>query len=519
MGDLGLGSWPMRRARISPDAPAMQQADRSYSYRELATRVDALAAGLAARGVRHGDRIAYLGPNDIAAFETFFAAGRLGSVFVPLNTRLTAPEISYLLGDSAASVLVYRPEVSGLVAEALSAGLSLELLVAVDRADGPGGLDYESLIAEPVRELDGAQRSGRGASVGLDDDALILYTSGTTGQPKGAVLTHGNITFNTMNQLAHTDVRSSDRVLCSAPIFHVVGLGQVTLPTLFKGGTIVVAPKFDAATVLEMVPKLGITAFAAVPTMLQMMCDAPSFAEEDLGSLRYIVYGGSSVLARVADAWIGRGIDVVQGYGMTEAAPGVLLAVPEGVADHQVSPGVPHFFTDVALLTADGSIIPPPGTGELLVRGPNVFRGYRNRPDDTAQAFADGWFRSGDVVRLDPDGWGYVVDRVKDMIISGGENIYPAEVEAAIADLPGVLDCAVVGVPDSVWGEVGFALVVGRPDITITVADVHDHLAGRLARFKVPKYVRQVTDLPRNATGKVLKTRLREMALGWTEHA
>lgn len=514
MSDLGLGSWPMRRARITPDATVIEQADRSYSARELAARVDALAAGLAARGLCRGDRVAYLGANDIAAFETFFAAGRLGAVFVPLNTRLAAPEIAALLDDCGARALVVRPEVGELVADALSAGPGVELLVAVDGADGPGAVGYESLVAEG-RDGDRASPFA-GTEVALDDDALILYTSGTTGRPKGAVLTHGNITFNTMNQLAHTDVRSSDRVLCSAPVFHVVGLGQVTLPTLFTGGTIVVAPRFDAATVLELVPRLGITAFAAVPTMLQMMCDAPSFAEADLSCLRYVVYGGSPVLARVAAAWTARGIDLVQGYGMTEAAPGVLLAVPEGVAGHPVSPGVPHFFTDVALRTPDGSIVPPPGTGELLVRGPNVFRGYDGRPDDTARAFEDGWFRSGDVVRLDPDGWGHVVDRVKDMIISGGENIYPAEVEAAIAAMPDVLDCAVVGVPDDRWGEVGFALVVARPDARITTADVLAHLDGRLARFKAPKYVRQVSDLPRNATGKVLKTRLREQALAWT---
>jgi fatty-acyl-CoA synthase len=479
--------------------------------------VDALAAGLAGHGLGRDDRIAYLGPNDVVAFETFFAAGRLGAVFVPLNTRLSAPEIAYMLKDSAARALVYCPEVRDLVASSLSAADSVGIVVAVDCADGPGDLDYESLLSESAGTT-AAPLHGE-TSVSLDDDALILYTSGTTGRPKGAVLTHGNITFNTMNQLAHTDVRSSDRVLCSAPIFHVVGLGQVTLPTLFKGGTVVVAPKFDAATVLELVPQLEITAFAAVPTMLQMMCDAPSFAAADLSPLRYVVYGGSPVLARVADAWMRRGIDVVQGYGMTEAAPGVLLAAPAGIAEHPLSPGVPQFFTDVALRTIDGSVAAAEGTGELLVRGPNVFRGYHNRPDETDQAFEDGWFRSGDIVRLDPDGWGYVVDRVKDMIISGGENIYPAEVEAAIADLAGVLDCAVVGVPDERWGEVGFALVVAGPDVELTTAAVRSHLEGRLAGFKAPKHIRLVTELPRNATGKVLKTRLRELAIGWSKNA
>ncbi|MGH3375441.1 MAG: acyl-CoA synthetase [Actinoallomurus sp.] len=491
MTDLGVGAWPARSARIRPEAVAFRQGERSVRYAEAARRVDALAAGLAGLGVRKGDRVAYLAPNDIATFEAFFAATRLGALFVPLNTRLAPPEIGYLLADCGARVLLHDPAVTeiGGVEAALAVGADLEALI--ESAAGTTPPDTE---------------------VGLADDALILYTSGTTGRPKGAVLTHANLTFNTMNQLAHVDVLSSDVVLCTAPLFHATGLGQVSLPAIFKGGTVVLAPRFDPAWTLGTIARLGINAFSAVPTMLQLLCDAPEFAATDLSSLRYVIYGGSPILERVARAWLDRGVPLLQGYGMTEASPGVLMAASGEAPRRPLSPGVPHFFTDVALRDASGAIGPAQGTGELLVRGPNVFRGYWNRPADTEASFTDGWFRSGDVLRADDDGWFSVVDRVKDMIISGGENIYPSEVEAAIAEYPEVVDCAVIGVADERWGEAGLAYLVLRPGRELPEATLRRRLADRLAAYKIPKYVRFTDDLPRTATGKIRKADLRAMA-------
>jgi fatty-acyl-CoA synthase len=495
MTDLGVGSWIARRARMVPDAAAFRQGERSLSYSEAAGRIDALAGALHALGVRHGDRVSYLGPNDIATFETFFAAGRLGAIFVPLNYRLTGPEINFMLADSGARVLVHPAETAALAASADPTAAGVAEVISLET-------DYEVLLA--------AAKAAPATEVALEDDAVILYTSGTTGRPKGAVLTHGNLTWNTMNQLAHFDALSTDVVLCTSPLFHATGLGQVSLPTLFKGGTVVVAPKFDAAWMLSTVAELRINAFSAVPTMLQLLCDEPGWEAADLSSLRYVNYGGSAVLARVADAWLARGIPVLQGYGMTEASPGVFMALPHGAQQRPVSAGVPHLFTDVALLNADGVVQPPPGTGELLVRGPNVFRGYWSRPAETAASFVDGqWFRSGDIVRIDDDGWAYVVDRVKDMIISGGENIYPAEVEALINRIDGVVDCAVIAVPDERWGEVGMACIVRRPSAGPDERIVRETLESELARFKIPKYLRFVDDLPRTATGKVRKAELR----------
>ena len=474
MANLGLGTWPARRARINPTGVALRQDDRSLTYTELADRVHSLAAALAARGVRQGDRVAYLGPNDIATFEVFFATTTLGAIFAPFNTRLADPEIDYLVSDADPAFFFDRRHLTGS--------------------------QFDDLVAE------GTGQPIPDADVTLADDALILYTSGTTGRPKGAVLTHANLTFNTMNQLAHADVLSSDTALCICPLFHATGLGQVSLPTLFKGGTVVVVPKFDEATVLGLIERLRIDSFAAVPTMLRMLCDHPDFAATDLSSLRYVIYGGSMVAERVAVAWQRRGVPILQGYGMTEASPGVYLAPPDGAAERPVSIGVPHFFTDVTL----------DDTGELLVRGPNVFRGYWGRPAETQAVFTDGWYRSGDVLRLDDDGWAYVVDRVTDLIISGGENVYPSEVEAAINALPGITDSALIAVPDEQWGEVGAAYVIAR-DPTWTDDSLKAALRDVIAGFKIPRYVVFVEDLPRTATGKVRKQELRNRGADYAQ--
>ncbi|TGN66844.1 fatty-acyl-CoA synthase [Nocardioides eburneiflavus] len=488
---------------MNPSTVALCTDTEELTYTELAGRVEHTAARLRELGVSHGTRVAYLGPNSIDTWVCFFATARAGGIFVSLNIRLAAPEIGYMLADSGSHLLVHGPECAELAAaaEPVEHGVARVVPAADLRPSGPpgaaAGSPYAIVEGEPVE---------------LDDPVLILYTSGTTGRPKGAVLTHGNLTWNTVNQLAHVDVLSTDVALCVAPLFHVTGLGQVSMPTLLKGGTVVVVPKFDAGAFLALIARRRATGFSAVPTMLQMMCEHPDWVSADLSSLRYVIYGGSPIAAQVAQAWLDRGVVVQQGYGMTEASPGVFMALPDGAASRPVSAGVPHFFTDVRL-DAEGEPVVGAGRGELLVRGPHVFAGYWGRPEETAQVVEDGWYRSGDVVRIEDDGWAYVVDRVKDMIISGGENIYPAEVEMAIAELSDVTAAAVVAVPDATWGEVGCAYVVLRTGADLDEIALRAHLEQRLARYKIPRYVELCDELPRNATGKVLRSVLRERAL------
>jgi fatty-acyl-CoA synthase len=503
--DFGLGSWPARRARISPDRTALVQPDRALTYAALADRVGRLAGALSRLGVRPGDRVAYLGVNDITVFETLFATARCGAIFVPLNYRLSPVEIRYMLGDSGASVLVHSPDTDELLKDPLPD--TLRHVVATDPASCPaGGLDFEAELA-----TSGALPA---TEVRLEDPCLLLYTSGTTGRPKAAVLTHANLTWNTVNQLAHLDVLSSDKALCIAPLFHCVGLGQITLPTLFKGGSVEPVAKVDPGTILARIGEAGITSFSAVPTMLEMLWRHEAWDRTNLSSLTCVVYGGSPVAERVARAWLDRGVRLLQGYGMTEASPGVSMGTHEGTLDHPVAAGVPHFFTDVAAL-GPGDAPEPLGDvpAELLVRGPHVFDGYWNRPEESKASFVDGeWFRTGDVVRVDEDGWAHVVDRVKDMIISGGENVYPAEIEAVATQLDAVDACAVVGVPDERWGEAGAAFVVRRPGAQLDEAAFRAHLEQHLARYKIPKHVRFTDALPRNATGKIRRVELRAVA-------
>ncbi|MCE0767346.1 long-chain fatty acid--CoA ligase [Pseudonocardia kujensis] len=507
--NAGLGTWPARRARISPGRVALSDPYRSLTYVELADRVSRYAGALRRLGVGPGDRVAYVGVNAVEVFETFFATWLLGAIAVPLNYRLSGPEIRFVLDDAGASVLVHSADTDALVAGVVGPApdarpAALRHVVAVH--GGTDRLDYEAeiaagpeLVAEPA--------------VSLDDPALILYTSGTTGRPKGAVLTHGNLTWNTVNFLAHVDVLSTDRALCIAPLFHCVGLGQVTLPTLFKGGSVEVLPKADPGLVLERISGGQITGFSAVPTMLQMMCEHPGWAAADLSSLTLVQYGGSPVQERVAREWLDRGVRLIQGYGMTEASPGVSMSTHDGTAAHPTAVGVPHFFTDVAQLRDGRPEVAGGEPAELVVRGPHVFAGYWNLPEETANSLVDGqWFRTGDVLRVDEDGWATVVDRVKDMYISGGENVYPAEVEAVAVQLDAVAECAVVGVADPRWGEVGVAYVQVREGADLTEAALRAHLESRLARYKVPKYVEFVADLPRNATGKLRRVDLRRRA-------
>jgi fatty-acyl-CoA synthase len=508
----GLGSWPARRARIAPDRTALADPSRTLTYAELADRTARLAGALRRLGVQRGDRVAYLGVNAVEVFETFFATWLLGAIAVPLNYRLSGPEIRYMLEDSGASVLVHSADTDALVGAAAPLPAGVRDVVAVHPASCPaGGRDYAAEVA-----------TGPGLAeeppVGLDDAALILYTSGTTGRPKGAVLTHGTLTWNTVNYLAHVDVLSTDRALCIAPLFHCVGLGQVTLPTLFKGGSVELVPRADPGVVLERVSAARITSFSAVPTMLQMMCEHPAWDTADLSSLAVVQYGGSPVQERVARAWLDRGVRLLQGYGMTEASPGVYMSTHDGTAAHPTAVGVPHFFTDVAQLR-DGRPEPVGGEpAELLVRGPHVFPGYWGRPEETAASFVDGqWFRTGDVLRVDEDGWAHVVDRVKDVFISGGENVYPAEVEAVAVQLDEVASCAVVGLRDERWGEVGVGYVELRDGATLTEEQLRAHLEAHLARYKVPRHLVFVGELPRNATGKIRRVELRTRAAD--EHA
>ncbi|MFE5094836.1 long-chain fatty acid--CoA ligase [Streptomyces sp. NPDC056638] len=499
MRNQGIGSWPARRNRKTPRRTALLHEGRAIGYAELHDRCTRLAHVLRDAGVRRGDRVAYLGPNHPAYLETLFATGLLGAVFVPLNTRLAVPELLHQLTDSGSRVLVHAVQPDGRVAD-LAKGAGVTTLLAVQAGPGPA---YEELLAaadtDPLDE-----------EVGHEDVCLIMYTSGTTGRSKGAVLTHGNIVWNSLNVLVDTDLAGDEVALVAAPLFHTAALNMSCLPTLLKGGTVLLESSFDADRSLRLVERHRVTCMFGVPTMYDAMAAAPGWAGADLSSLRTLLCGGAPVPSRTARAYLDRGLAFVQGYGMTETAPGALVLDRADSLSHAGSAGVPHFFTDVRVLRPSGEEAAPGEKGEVVVAGPNVTPGYWNLPEATAAAFLDGGrFRSGDVATVDADGYVRLVDRLKDVIISGGENIYPAEVEDALLGHPDVAEAAVIGVPDPKWGEVGRAVVVPHPGAALTAEELIAHLEGRLARYKIPRSVVLVPELPRNAAGKLLKQPIR----------
>ncbi|NUP73088.1 MAG: o-succinylbenzoate--CoA ligase [Sinomonas sp.] len=512
MYNNGVGSWLERRRPKSGSKTALIAGERSISYAELAERTDRLAQALRRRGVARGDRVAYLGENDPAFVETFFACGLVGAVFVPLNTRLAAPELQFQLDDAGVRLLVNAGRLEDLAAAAVEAtGVQRRLVVAEPAEVGSPEREVGSAVERFEEALRAAPAEPIDETVALDDPAMILYTSGTTGRPKGALLTHGNITWNCYNVLVDTDLASTDIALMISPLFHVASLDMGLLPILLKGGTAVLEQKFEPGRALELIERHRITTLNGVPTTFQMLAEHPSWATTDLASLTKLTCGGSAIPASVLAAYDARGIEFANNYGMTETSPGA-TTLPRGRSrDKLGSAGLPHFFTGIRIVDPMGEVLAPGEVGEIQISGPNVIKQYWNKSDATRDSYADGiWFRSGDMGYVDDEGFLFVSDRLKDMIISGGENIYPAEVEALIVELPQVASVAVIGVPDERWGEVPRAIVTLREGSELREDDVRAHLDGRLARYKIPKSVVFVEEMPRTASGKIRKADLRK---------
>jgi fatty-acyl-CoA synthase len=503
MHNAGLGSWPERRLRMSPHREALWFEGTATTYAGLAIRVRRAASALAGLGVHPGDRVGWIGTNHPSALETLYACGQLGAIWVPVNPRSTAAEAKFMLDHCEATVVLHGREHGGL-ADELRARTAVRHWVASESpaAGGASSLSYQELLAA-------AAPDERDIAVSLDDVCLIMYTSGTTGRPKGAPLTHGNMTFASMNQVLGLDIASDERTLAMAPLFHIGGLNSLVIPVVLRGGCSVIMRGFDPNEALRLVETQRVNSFFGVPTMLDAMARSPHFRTRDLSALRTIVAAGAPVPLDVLRTWQERGVTVQQAYGMTESSPsGTVLDAADAV-EKAGSAGKPQFFTDVRVVDSDGRQCAPGELGEVVLSGPNIMSGYWNAPELTDEVLSDGRYRSGDGGVVDDDGYLYIRDRFKDMIISGGENVYPAEVESALREIPGVLEAAVIGVPHSTWGEVGLAVVVADAAMSLDVAQMRVDLRTRLAAFKIPKHFHFVDELPKTPTGKVRKPDLR----------
>ncbi len=486
-----------KRAMIHPQRAALVDPERgrTISYAQLDDRASRAAAFLAEEwGVVAGDRIATLAHNRTDAVELLFACAKIGAVLVPLNWRLARTELAYILDDAEPVGLVHdraHREMAGLL------------------RDGRAGLRTLDADTDYEAALDAA--SGRPmVHDPRDETALwyLIYTSGTTGRPKGVHQTAGMALVNYLNIGIAAGMTHHDRFLSVLPQFHTGGWNLYTLPMILVGGTVVIPKGFDPAQTLELL-QTDVTAFFGVPAVYQMLAEHPDFPRADLSGVRSWSAGGAAMPVPLIERLARAGVSVQQGMGMTETGPTVFLLDEEHAVSKAGSVGTPQPYVDVRIVDRDGRAVPTGQPGELLIRGPGVTTGYWRNPAATASAFESGWLHSGDVARQDEDGFYYLVDRIKDMYISGGENVYPAEVEAVIHRFPGVRSCAVIGVPDERWGEVGRAVVEPEPGAGVEPAAIREFCREHLAAYKVPATVQVVDELPRSAMGKILKHLLR----------
>ncbi len=462
---------------------------RAWNYRQFDEDTWRMASALRSRGVGPGERVAVLAKNRVSLVMLHLACARLEAILVPLNWRLSSAELLLLLEDCEPALVLG----DSLLAAAGFEGVSLDEFEAEAWRAAP----------LPARDYDQGVTS------------LILYTSGTSGRPKGVMLSETNLWATAQNFAVLARVESGSAVLCDAPFFHVIGLVGNIRPTLMHGGAILVSDGFVPARTLARLadPELAVTHYFCVPQMAAMLRHDPAFDPDTLRNLTGIFSGGAPHAADAIRAWTEKKIPLANGYGMTEAA-GTVCCMPVDISEIEANIGASGLVPpDVQVRIVDdaGVDVAPGVPGEVLVRGKNVSAGYWRRPEETAAAFAGGWFHSGDIGSLDAAGYLSLVDRKKDMFISGGENVYPAEIEGALAAYPGLADCAAVGVADERWGEVGHLVVVPLPGREILEEDVRRYLEPRLARYKLPKYVTVMEALPRNGAGKLVKARLREV--------
>ncbi len=499
--DTGLGSMIVKRSSLTPDRPALTFEGETWDYRDFVQRIERFVTVLSADGVGRGDRVGYIGLNHPNFFVAMFASARLGAIFVPINFRLTGPELAFIVTDSGCHTMIaddmHQPVVDG-VRDEIPTGRFIGA-----ESGGEGWELMTDLIESAEPTLDGVV-------VDSDDVAMIMYTSGTTGLPKGAMLTHGNFCWNNINALHAIDLGSQEVALVVAPIFHIGGLNVTTVLTWQKGGEVVLHRSFDPGAALEAIQSHGVTNMFGVPAMFLFMSQHPEFDDTDLTSLGVVVVGGAPVPEPLTRTYLAKGVPFAQGYGLTETAPMASFLLPEYALDKVGSAGFAPLYTDLAVLDDDGNSTPSGERGEICVKGPSVMKGYWNQPEATAEAIdSEGWFHSGDIGYLDDQGFLFVVDRLKDMVISGGENVYPAEVESVLFQHPCIADVAIIGLADERWGEAVTAIVVCGEGESLTLEDLRDWAGEKLARYKLPTRLHTTGELPRTSSGKVLKYELR----------
>ena len=495
------------RANLTPNREALYDTTSGvrYTYAQLNERANRAANFLREKyNVQKGERVSILAHNSIAYVDLLFGLGKIGAVLAPLNWRLTSRELTYIVNDCQPKVLIVGPEFVP-VYEEMRAEIHVQHLISLEGANLPDANSYEGSL-----EQASASETERPAIE--DDDAYcILYTSGTTGRPKGAILPHRQVLWNAINTVISWGLSEKDVSPILTPMFHSGGLFVFLVPLFYAGGRIVMARNFDPDASLKLIVDERCTVILGVPTLFQVWMNSPRFAETDFSYVRFFISGGAPCPPSLIEAWNkSKGIAMRQGYGLTEVGVNCFSMTDEDALRKMGSVGKPIFHSRMRLVDVDGNDVPTGQTGELLIAGPHVCAGYWNRPEATAESLRDGWFHTGDMARQDEEGYFYIAGRFKDMIISGGENVYAAEVEAIFREHIAVADAALIGQPDEKWGEVGLMIVACKPGQSVGAEELLQFCQGRLAKYKIPKRVQFVEALPYSPYGKVIKAELRK---------
>jgi len=505
-----IGDTLGRRAIYSPDRVAVIDTGKpgrlTLTYAQLNQRANRLANWLRDEvGIQQGDRVGILAHDGVEFLDAFFACGKLGAILACFNWRMHWRELMQVMSDTTPKALIFSDEFAENVSRLLEHAPSLTHLLHIEGDGLPRSQHYELTLqsADPTPVTT--------ESVEMEDTAALIFTGGTTGLPRGAQISHRMIGWNTLNTVIH-DMLPGDTTVNVFPMFHTGGLLVYTVPLMIVGGTVILVRRFDPALVLSLIDEYHADFFAGVPTMYQMLTQAPNWERARLSSLRFCTSGGAPLPVPLVEKFRDeKGVRFKQGFGMTEFGPGIFALAPEDAIRKAGSIGRPNFFVDARIVDDANRPLPPGEVGELALKGPSFCSGYFGLPDAMGEAVdEEGWFHTGDLARCDEEWYFYIVDRKKDMIITGGENVYPAEVEQALYRHPAVHQCAVVGVPDATWGEVGLACVVLAPGASASEDELLYHLRQHLASFKAPKRVVFLGALPISAAGKILKRQLRE---------
>jgi acyl-CoA synthetase (AMP-forming)/AMP-acid ligase II len=500
MMNVNIGEFMTRRALITPEREGLVCEDIRRSFRELNERANRFANAMLRLGVGCGDRVALLALSEPEYYDMLFGLGKIGAILVPVNYRLAGPEIAFILSDSGARVLVFGRDFTDTV-DSIRGQIPAKDFVAISD-DAPDWTEaYKNLIS-------GSSDQEPAISGGDDDTLTILYTSGTTGKPKGAELSHSYYFWSSVNLMSTLGVQIGDTPLIALPLFHIGGLAGPPW-FVYQGAKTILLRSLDPKRFLELLGEEKVSGFGSVPALLDFLKLVPDFEKYDWSSVNVILVYAAPVPVTLIKEYAAAGIEVRQLYGLTECNTGSVLGAEDALSKAG-SCGKPFFHTRVRVVDDEGRDVPPGERGEALLHSPNTMKGYWNRPEDTAEALKDGWLYTGDIARMDEDGYLYIMDRKKDMIISGGENIYPAEIEDSLRRHPKVADVGVIGFPDEKWGEAVKAIMVVKQGEELTESELIEWCQGEIGRFKIPKKVVFTDAIPRTPTGKILKRLLRE---------